>query len=261
MSSVRALGPLLAAVAMASGCILAANDDPSKLGTTCSFLGSDTPCGKCIAANCTDPLDKCCGGKACAGQLGHLDNCAGGLLPQPSECQALASGAPELYSCIAASCSGTANACNLGSSVDAGGDAYEGASSGSYCSMFASDSSCSCISSTAPNTVPCSTSTVPSPSLCCADADYPGTSSSSCSCKPFRCMIDMSGYASCGLGLGGSDTSASAGTGICCADVSASLCYCDPNGADCASGSPVSECSIATVGCASPMVNLGGCSL
>jgi len=199
----------IAAMLAASGCILVANDDPSKLGTTCQFSNSDTnPCGKCIATSCVVPLDACCGKSACASSLGHLDDCALGF--DPPECQALAGPAPDLYACIVASCGSNETCPGVGGSGSgSGGGSGSGSSNGSSggpqsttdCIANASTGSCSCQPSTPGNGVACGATTVgEGAGLCCADFAWP--ESGSCTCTAFTCVSpNNDGYYMCGLGM------------------------------------------------------------
>jgi hypothetical protein len=255
MSSVRALGPMLAAVVMASGCILAANDDPSKLGTTCNFQGSDTTsCGKCIAMYCTTPLDACCGNKSCSGQLGHLDSCTSGF--QPTECEALAGGAPDLYACIATEC-GSPNDCALGALGDAGFDSpATDAGPSEKTSCYVNGAWCSCSIGFSGNSTPCSEATVGSPSLCCADATWPA-SGTSCTCEPFSCDQTSSTFAICSLSsVVQGPTSV---CGPCCTN--GTSCICDANSSGCSgSDNPVATCDTTNTGCGANQQTLSSCA-
>lgn len=178
MSSPRRISPLfavpVAVVVGLSGCILFVNDDASSLGTTtCSFQGSDTACGKCVATTCSTELDACCTDSSCKGQLGWLDTCAS----QSDEvsCQELDTVAPALGVCVHDRCSACAG--SDGGAVQT--------------SCYVSTGSCECTASVGGGNGDACNQAMVAPGLCCADDGWPSTTTTC------FCSVDQGG---CGTG-------------------------------------------------------------
>jgi hypothetical protein len=90
----------LACMASAVGCVLFADDDPSKLGTTCHFRGDDGDCGRCVASSCRSKVDACCSTSSCAPALALLEQCVGDS--SAAGCAQLRAQSAELGACVTA---------------------------------------------------------------------------------------------------------------------------------------------------------------
>jgi hypothetical protein len=244
--------PLVVVTALGSGCILIANDDPSKLGSTCEFEGGTTECGVCVATQCQTQLDSCCSKSTCASQLGYLDDCAGNA-DIDNGCQLLAATAPDLATCLDSMCGTACGVGDGGTLPETGGG--DGTVNHTYC--YTSGDECSCSEGIPPNGTTCDSTTVKQPALCCASQGWPTATDSSCSCQPFSCTIITSTYVECSLSSASTGTT-TASSGTCCTD--GTTCSCDSEISMCNSGNPVAVCDVTTIGCGASQTGLPSCS-
>ncbi len=239
---------LAAFLGAASGCILFVHDDPSSLGSTCQFQGSDTPCGRCVASTCASQLDACCLDSVCQTQLGYLDACVGNA--DSVSCDELSVFAQPLSTCMQSECA----ACP-GANVDAGqGVGGVDAGGSGHPSCEASSQYCSCFMGGTPGGVTCTPQTV-EPGLCCAQDGWPAAQTS-CTCQPFSCSPSPGG-ATCSLSTSSTGTTSWSG-GTCCSD--GSSCWCDDSADSCAGATQVDSCTVAAIGCGYDSFAVTACS-
>ena len=230
---------------LGSGCILFVDDDPSKLSTTCDYPGRDTVCGACVATACATALDACCASSTCLSSvLPSLPQCAELSL---DDCELLLAPAPDLASCLAASCPACA-ASNTTPDASTKTDASKGSTA---CTTIGD--SCSCIVGHS-NGVTCNPSKLPGPGLCCATYGWPQATDATCSCEPFSCTPESDG-ALCDLGTDSTRTTTWSGPDCCTFGTN---CSCGPDFSDCEN--PVSQCDVTTIDCGASMVQVDSCS-
>ncbi len=90
--------------------------------------------------------------------------------------------------------------------------------------------------------------------VCCATADYPSGTNSSCFCETWGCSAPdtTGGSCTCGLGFSASTTCSPGAGAICCETTAYPSCTCSIGLAACAPGSTqVSSCTHATFDCGS----------
>jgi hypothetical protein len=234
----------LTATLAAAGCIAFVNDDPSSLSTTCHFQGDDTKCGACIAAACTSELNACCSDSTCSDvSLPALGAC----VSTTSTCGSLLTQSPALASCIASACG---SCTNLATAVY--GDSGPGADGGST-NCYSEGDSCNCEVGS-PNGQACNAAGLKGGGLCCATYGWPSATNGSCSCQPFSCTPGSLG-GNCQLGPDSSGTTTWPGPGCCSYGT---FCYCEPT-ITCTE-TPVSQCDVSAIGCASDQVQVDSCS-
>ena len=205
---VALLGPVLASCALVTF-------GSSDYKTTCSFSGSDTGCGKCIAQHCQPEVDACCADSSCRakpddtigigtlygdpGVLAKLDTCGGG-----GSCKDLENDpkAPAIRACIEDKCQGV---CDLWRSSTLHADE----TNCTVTNPVSGTPDCSCAvpgtvqdAPSSPNSTECAAATV-SRGLCCADKDWPAPAAK-CSCRTVTCHL-YSNACTCELDIGLSD--------------------------------------------------------
>jgi hypothetical protein len=231
------IGPLLAVALV--GCIFVV--DPPDGDASCRFAGSDTPCGKCIAANCQVTVDACCADAACIATIDELDRCAS----DTRNCQRLRDATTpirraELGFCVDRLC----------------GDACASVSTTSrtHCRRPPfGERICECDVDGPPNDFECSRATFAN-TICCASAGWPA-SGHQCICRPLTCFGTAEG---CSCYPASSDPARETCEGPpCCQDDERCTC-----GTACIAGqTPIPSCDIRHVGCEQGQKRVESCSL
>jgi len=263
-------GALLVFTAPLAACALATFNG-EEYATTCGFSGrTDHACGQCIAANCQAPVDACCANETCRkmpddsafgvsssygdpGALKRLDTCA-----QGGSCQALEADprAKDIAACIQTSCQGS---CDLWrkSTLRPEESSCEVKAGTSY-----SPPSCECTipattegAPTSPNSVRCSTKTIPS-SVCCASDDWPAPAST-CRCVTVSCLT-AGDQCYCKVASSTSEGVNACARGTCCISAYDGSCT---RGSSCGSDDTiVDQCNAESVVCGRGRRTVASCS-
>ncbi len=249
----RALRLALSLLFVPAGCALVI-DASSELGDECSFDGSDDNlCGVCLALECQEAINGCCGDPGCQETMGLVDECATGDELACAEMENEPAAEP-IVRCLAEHCE---ELCGVyftdlpegGGGGGAGGEGEGGGASsdGSSCSMYEDFCLCSYSGPGSGNDVVCN-ETLFGGSACCAGFRYP--EEDSCSCEEVGCELNVT-FDSCTCRTGVLDpstpTSCGGGYSYCCQTFNECRCSndipCDFNEVE------VSTCSAATIPC------------
>jgi hypothetical protein len=244
----RFTASVVAVAALVSGCVLVVPfADPG--GPHCGFAGADSPCGKCITAQCIDSVDACCSNDACGGIIVDLESCATKV---GASCDRLQNTGDDngahrdVSMCVASKCQ---SECSLP------------VTNLSHCGLayLTSVDACSCDVSTAPNGVACTQ--VGHPRLrCCAPDGWPGPALS-CDCTAIICFSSGDGC-TCELNAmdgNGRPTTCSTPSGHCCVSRDAS-CTCGQ--AECLpTDTPVVSCTLDALKCTGGRHQVESCTV
>ncbi len=234
-----------------SACILLVSlQDPG--GAHCRFAGSETPCGACLAKQCTAAVDGCCLGEQCGGVVTDVEACAGGAAEacgRVADPQDRGGAHGDLARCIAASC---ADACAVPAKL------YSTHCQRAY---VTSVETCRCDVSSAANDTPCTETGHPD-LRCCAPEGWPGASLE-CDCLRILCIAAGAGCL-CQLGSVDENMRATTCTGaVCCLDPTEPSCTCDPSDTSkCMPGeTQVPTCNIDVLACGNGKHHVESCTL
>lgn len=249
---------LLVALALlgGAGCLLFV--ETGSIGSTCTFEGSASACGACVAEKCQTKLDACCTDGDCKNLLPSLDHCARSaesaacadlqtnLTPtnratlSSSEDPATGALANALRACVAASCSAVC--------------AAPGGNTRTRCVGALNQTNCECGTRPPLNDVACNTRTVVN-SVCCAGPGFPDRDLS-CQCRGYGCT-DTNDGCTCSGTYGGPKPTCT-GT-ICCVDEGVNDCSCGTRACN-SIETRVRSCAAEDLPCARPTVRVDSCA-